>query len=41
MKVSFQGRLRKVKQWPKTMDEFRRAISRKFTEKVLDDFHNP
>jgi hypothetical protein len=40
MKVNFQGKLRKVAQWPSTMDEFRRVVSRKFTDKVLDDFHN-
>jgi hypothetical protein len=37
MKVSYQGRLRKVKQWPTTIDDFRRFVSRKFTEN-LDEF---
>jgi hypothetical protein len=38
MKVSFQGKLRKFSKWPSNIEDFRRVIGRKFSEK-LDDFH--
>ena len=40
MKISYLGKLRKVKAWPKDMDEFRRVVSRKYTEKALDQINN-
>lgn len=35
MKVSFQGKIRKVTNWPETMDDLRKVVSRKFTERSL------
>lgn len=36
MKVSFQGRVRKVRDFPTSMAELRRVVSRKYTERNLD-----
>lgn len=39
MKVSFGGKVRKVSNWPESMDDLRKVVSRKFTERsLLDDF---
>ena len=37
MKVSYLGKLKKVNAWPKDMDDFRKSVSRKFTEKKFDE----
>lgn len=35
MKVSLEGKIRKVTNWPESMDELRKVVSRKFTERSL------
>jgi hypothetical protein len=38
MKVGFSDKKRKINEWPASMAELRKVISRKFTEKnLLDD----
>lgn len=40
MKVSFNNKIRKVTDWPQTMDELRKLVSRKFTERsMIEDLH--
>lgn len=39
MKVSFEGKVRKVSSWPETMTDLRKVVSRKFTERsLIEDF---
>lgn len=35
MKVSFNGKIRKVSTWPESMDDLRKVVSRKFTERSM------
>ena len=35
MKVSFEGKVRKVTEWPVNLDELKKIVSRKFTERSL------
>ena len=35
MKVSLEGKIRKLTNWPESMDELRKVVSRKFTERSL------
>lgn len=37
MKVSYLGKLRKVPAWPRDIEEFKKIIGRKFTEKTFDE----
>ena len=32
MKVSLEGKIRKVTNWPESMEDLRKVVSRKFTE---------
>lgn len=39
MKVSFQGKIRKVTQWPASMDELRNAVTNEFAERaIIEEF---
>jgi hypothetical protein len=35
MKVSLEGKIRKVTNWPESMEDLRKVVSRKFTERSL------
>jgi hypothetical protein len=35
MKVSFEGKVRKITEWPENLNELRKVVSRKFTERSL------
>lgn len=37
MKVSYGGKIKKVSEWPESMHELRKVVSRKFTERSLID----
>jgi hypothetical protein len=37
MKISFEGKIRKIKEFPKTINELRKIASRKFTEQNMLD----
>lgn len=37
MKVSYDGKIKKVSEWPESMQELRKVVSRKFTERSLID----
>ena len=42
MKVGFLEKKRKLNEWPASIAELRKVVSRKFTEKnLLDDFDAP
>lgn len=42
MKVGFLDKKRKLNEWPTSMTELRKLVSRKFTEKnLLDDLESP